>query len=217
MSDFPTEFSPTLGALAKALSKSQGELKDAVKDGENPAFKNNGKASKFATLSSVRAAITPVFSKYGLAVTQLNEPHGDAGVCVVTMLMHESGEWLRSRLFVPVSKKDAQGFGSALSYARRYALASIANIASDDDDDAADAVKPGKAETKPAQSAPAAQGVDVDALVKALTEAGNTEALAKAILAVGRVKDKLTKEQLKRCTDARDLRTRDLEGQEAAA
>ncbi len=122
--------SASIGALAKALAGAQGELDDAKKDGLNPHLK-----SKYATLASVRAAITPVFSKHGLAVAQLTEPHGDSGVCVVTMLMHGSGEWIRSRLFLPVVKKDPQGFGSAISYARRYALASIAGIASDDDDD----------------------------------------------------------------------------------
>lgn len=130
------EHSATLGALAKALAAAQAELDDAKKDSVNPHFKN-----RYASLSSVRAAITPTLSKHGLAVSQLNEPHGEAGVCIVTMLIHESGEWLKSRLFVPASKKDAQGFGSAISYARRYALGGIVNIATDDDDDAETAVK----------------------------------------------------------------------------
>lgn len=212
MSEFPLKFSPTLGALAKALAAAQGELVDAKKDGTNPHFKN-----KYATLSSVRAAITPVFSKHGLAVSQLNEPHGDAGVCVVTMLMHESGEWISSSLFVPVSKKDAQGFGSALSYARRYALAAIANIASDDDDDAEQAVKPGKAppaaESKPAPQAKS--DIDVAVLEKGLKDATDAETMAKAILAVGRVKEKLAKKDLEGLMAVRANRVREL-GLEAA-
>lgn len=136
-----SEFSTELGALAKALAKAQSELQDAKKDSENPAFRAGRRVSRYASLSAVREAVTATFSRHGLAVTQLNEPQGEAGVCVVTMLMHESGQWIRSRLYVPVSKKDAQGFGSALTYARRYALAAIANIASDDDDDANDAVQ----------------------------------------------------------------------------
>lgn len=213
MSEFPLEFSPTLGALAKALASAQSELKDAVKDAVNPHFK-----SKFATLSSVRAAITPIFCKNALAVTQLNEPHGDAGVCVVTVLMHESGEWIRSRLYVPVSKKDAQGFGSALSYARRYALAMIANISSDEDDDAEVAVKPTAAQ-KPQvvkdsdKAANDTSGpLDIAPLLDGIKSASNTDELAKAILACSRVKERMTKDQLAQCTATRDNRFRELQG-----
>lgn len=136
-----SEQSESVGALAKALAFAQSQLEDAKKDAVNPHFKN-----RYATLASVRAAVTPVLSRNGLAVVQTNEPHGDAGVCVITTLMHESGEWIRGRLFVPVVKKDPQGFGSALSYARRYALAEIAGIASDDDDDAEVATHSGSLE-----------------------------------------------------------------------
>ncbi len=208
MSEFSSEFSSSVAALAKALAAAQGELEDAKKDGVNPHFKN-----KYATLSSVRAAITPVFSKHGLSVVQLNEPHGDAGVCVVTLLMHESGEWIRSRLFVPVSKKDAQGFGSALSYARRYALAAIANIASDEDDDAEHASKPA-AVSKPTE-VKASPGVEVDALEKGLRDATDADSMARAILAVGRVKEKLAKKDLDRLMATRENRVREL-GMEAA-
>ena len=212
MSEFPMKFSPTLGALAKALAVAQGELEDAKKDGTNPHFKN-----RYATLSSVRAAITPVFSKHGLSVTQLNEPHGAEGVCVVTVLMHESGEWITSSLYVPVSKKDAQGFGSALSYARRYALAAIANIATDDDDDGEQAVKapnkaPPAAESKPVEKAPPANNdVDVSALEAALANAQNAVELAKASLAVGKVKDKITPNDRERLRTAHDNTMRRLE------
>lgn len=220
MSEQETEFSPTLGKLAKALAKAQGELQNASKDAINPHFKN-----RYATLASVREAITPVFSANGLSVTQLNEPHGDAGVCVVTMLMHESGEWIRSKLYVPVSKKDAQGFGSALSYARRYALAAIANIATDDDDDANTASKPaapkesGTNVTKvaePAKGPPVQGSIDVEALVKALENAKDTEQLAKASVAVGQVKGKLSKADLDRCHAAKNAATRRLVEEKAA-
>ncbi len=130
------DHSATLGALAEALGAAQAMAKDAKKDASNPGFKG----SRYATLASVREAVTPALTTNGLAVTQTFEPHGDAGVCVVTTLLHKSGEWIRSRLFVPVTKKDAQGFGSAISYGRRYSLAAIVGIASDDDDDAEAAV-----------------------------------------------------------------------------
>jgi hypothetical protein len=139
------DHSEQLGDLAKALAKAQGELQDAKRDAKNPHFKNT-----YATLSSVRAAVTPTLAKHGLSTLQSFEPHGGEGVCVVTWLLHESGQFIRSRLYLPVSKKDAQGFGSAISYGRRYALAAIVGIASDDDDDAEAAV--GK--RPPVQAAP---------------------------------------------------------------
>lgn len=209
MSEFQPEFSGEIAALAKALAAAQGELQDAKKDAKNPHFK-----TMFASLVSVRAAITPVFSKHGLSVVQLNEPHGVTGVCVVTLLMHESGQWIRSRLFVPVSKADAQGFGSAQSYARRYALAAIANLATDDDDDAEQASKPAKPQA--VTSPPAKSDVDVDALERALQSATDAETMAKAILAVGRVKEKLPKGALEKLMAVRANRVREL-GMEGAA
>jgi hypothetical protein len=130
------EHSTTLGALAKALAGAQLRLKDAKKDATNPHFRN-----RYASLASVREALSAVLPECGLSYVQSFEPHGDAGVCIVTTLLHESGEWIRSRLYLPVSKKDAQGFGSAISYGRRYSLAAIVGIATDDDDDAEVAVR----------------------------------------------------------------------------
>ncbi len=210
--EFPYEFSPSLGQLAKALAKAQSEIKDAVKDSVNPHFK-----SKFASLASVRAAVTPVFSSHGLAVTQLSEPHGDAGVCVVTVLIHaESGEWLRSRLYVPVSKRDAQGFGSALSYARRYALAMIANIATDDDDDANEAVRPprqeSRQETKAANDTKKeAATVDIAGFLAGINAANNTDELAKALLPISKDREKLSTAQRNELNQAREAKLRSLE------
>ena len=132
------EKSATIGALAKALAAAQGELEDAKKDAINPAFKG----SKYATLASVRAALSKVLPRHDLAVVQGFEPSGDDGVCIVTTLMHSSGEWIRSAIYMPVTKKDAQGFGSACTYGRRYSLAAIVGVASDDDDDGNAAVRP---------------------------------------------------------------------------
>ncbi len=165
--------SVTLGALAKALAAAQAELEDAKKDSFNPHFKNH-----FASLGSVRSALKKVLPKHGLAHVQTTAPHGDAGVCVVTWLLHESGEWICGELFLPVSKKDAQGFGSALSYARRYALAAIVGITSDEDDDAEHAAKPnGKPEAAKAKpESDAAEKTLGDAFDRAKT----TDDIAKA-------------------------------------
>lgn len=173
--EMTTIHSSTLGALAKALAAAQAEMEDAKKDSFNPHFKN-----KFASLGAVRAELKKVLPKHGLATVQTTAPHGDAGVCVVTWLIHESGEWLRGELYLPVSKKDAQGFGSALSYARRYALAAIVGITSDEDDDAEQAAKPtnGKPETVKANRP------ESDALEKAF---GESLAIAKTTDAVAKV------------------------------
>ncbi len=154
------EHSVTLGALAKSLAAAQSKLEDAKKDATNPAFK-----SRFATLASVRAAMSDVLPACGLAVVQSFEPSGEAGVCVVTTLLHESGEWIRSRLYLPVTKKDAQGFGSAITYARRYSLAAIVGIATMDDDDGNEAVKHAPAVKA---ASPTSELVSVDKYVDAV-------------------------------------------------
>ncbi len=168
-----TEHSATLGKLAKALAAAQAELQDAKKDSVNPHFKN-----RYSSLSSVRAALQAVLPKHGLATVQTTEPHGDAGVCVVTWLLHESGEWIRGALFLPVGKKDAQGFGSALSYARRYALAAIVGISSDDDDDGHQAAQNGKPDTKPGPSKSGSDEAE-RALAQGFASASSADAMAK--------------------------------------
>lgn len=169
------DHSEQLGALAKALAAVQGEVQDAKKDSVNPHFKN-----RYASLGSVRAAVTATLAKNGIAVVQTFEPHGPDGVCVVTTLLHESGQWMRSRLYLPVSKKDAQGFGSAISYARRYALAAIVGIAADDDDDGEAAVGKPANDNKSGAKAVQEQSTTAEAsFAKRLDEAKTTDDLAK--------------------------------------
>jgi hypothetical protein len=136
------ETSPTTGALALALSKAQGLIEGAKKDRLNPHFR-----SSYADLASVWDACREPLSKNEIAVVQTTRP-SDAGVIVVTTLMHSSGEWIRGELFLPVTKNDAQGYGSALTYARRYGLAAIVGVAPEDGD-AEGAVRGGKAPEAP--------------------------------------------------------------------
>lgn len=124
-----TMMSPTVGKIAAALAKAQLEMGAVVKDSSNPAFKG----SRYASLAACIEA-TKVLNRHGVAVVQPPAPHGLDGVCVRTLLIHESGEWISGELYMPATKKDAQGFGSALSYARRYCLLSTAGMATDDDD-----------------------------------------------------------------------------------
>jgi len=121
--------SDAINELATALAKAQGEMTHAAKDRENPHFK-----SSYATLASVWEACRGPLSKHGLSVTQLaSSEQGCAAI--TTILMHSSGQWVQSETRVPTIKNDAQGVGSAITYARRYALSAIAGIAPDDDDD----------------------------------------------------------------------------------
>lgn len=144
--------SQTIGAIAAAMAKAQLEMEPAVKDSTNPHFKSN-----YASLASCLAACKPLH-KQGIAVFQPPQPAGPDGVRVVTLLVHSSGEWIRGELYMPAAKRDPQGFGSALSYARRYCLSSTANLAADDDDgQEAQRSKPG-----PARSAPPAPPAPVD-------------------------------------------------------
>jgi len=103
--------SDSIAALAASLSKAQGFIRGAVKDSANPFFK-----SKYADLASVVEAIRCAFSENGLAYTQIIAPSDKEEVCVETVILHESGEWLSCGvLSLPVSKADAQGYGSALA------------------------------------------------------------------------------------------------------
>jgi len=129
---------PTLDLLAPALASAQGELENAAKASQNPHFR-----SKYADLAEIINTVRPVLSKHGLSFVQ-SPSYVDGIVTVETVLLHTSGQWVAGSLAVPVTKQDAQGVGSAITYARRYSLAAIVGIAQEDDDGNA-AVGPRKA------------------------------------------------------------------------
>jgi hypothetical protein len=131
-----------LNELAKALALAQGEIEGAKKGSTNPAFK-----SKYADLSEVWDACREPLGKHGLSVAQLPAASDDGKLHLKTRLLHTSGQWLESEIVMPLSKQDPQGYGSALTYARRYGLAAMVGIVQEDDD--------GNAAT--AQSRPAPQ------------------------------------------------------------
>jgi hypothetical protein len=120
--------SETISELAKALSKAQSEIVGAKKDSSNSFYH-----STYADLASCFAAIREPFSRNGLSILQPTDEH-DNHTYVDTIILHNSGEWISSRLRVVTQKTDAQAIGSAISYARRYALCSLAGIPQIDDD-----------------------------------------------------------------------------------
>ncbi len=120
--------SESIAALAKAIALSQLHVGNALKSSTNPHFK-----SKYADLAEILNTVRPVFSANGIAIVQT--PTFESGVASVeTMLCHESGEFISSVCSSPVSKQDAQGIGSAITYLRRYSLAAMCGIAQEDDD-----------------------------------------------------------------------------------
>jgi hypothetical protein len=115
--------------LATALVKAQKAFGPALKSSTNPHFK-----SRYADLAACVEAVVDSLNNNGIALIQQNQPSPD-GVIVETIFLHESGESLNcGQLFVPANKHDAQGFGSALTYARRYSLMAACGIAPEDDD-----------------------------------------------------------------------------------
>lgn len=138
--------SESLKELASAMARAQGQIKGAMKDTTNPFFK-----SKYADLSSVVEAIRTPLSSNGLSYVQVAHD-AESSAKIETIILHSSGEWLScGAVSVPVAKADAQGFGSAMTYARRYGLSAAFGVAPEDDDGNAAA----KAAPKtPAYSAP---------------------------------------------------------------
>lgn len=136
--------SENINELAGALAKAQGEIRAAAKDSLNPHFK-----SKYADLASVWDACRAPLSKHGLAVIQTTDPTETGRVRVITTLAHSSGQWMRGTIEVSPQQATPQGMGSALTYARRYALAAMVGVAPDDDDDGNAASQRGNGNGRP--------------------------------------------------------------------
>jgi hypothetical protein len=115
--------------IASALVKAQKAFGPALKSATNPHFK-----TKYADLSACVEAVIDSLNENGIALIQKNHLD-DSGVTVETVFVHESGEMLDcGKLHVPAAKNDPQGYGSALTYARRYSLMAACGIAPEDDD-----------------------------------------------------------------------------------
>ena len=123
--------------IAAAFVKAQAAFGPALKTSDNPHFR-----SKYAGLDACIEAVVGALHANGIALMQRNVPC-ESGVSIETILLHASGETISGGiLHVPASKQDAQGYGSALTYARRYGILTLCGIAPEDDD--------GNAASKPA-------------------------------------------------------------------
>jgi hypothetical protein len=111
--------------IIKAILKFQNECPKVTKDSKNPFFK-----SKYADLASIWETIQPILSDNGLCVVQ-----PIMGDCVITILYHTSGEFIESLTqIIAKEANNPQAYGSAITYARRYALQSILSVVAEDDD-----------------------------------------------------------------------------------
>ncbi len=167
------ECSNSIGKLAIALSRLQGEIRDVFKD-------QQGYGYKYANLASVLEIARPLCAKYELSVSQLCEGYfaQEAGysVGVQTVLMHSSGEYISSKMYMPVERGKgmslAQAAGSVITYARRYALAAILGITQTDND--------GIAEEAPVVNKPQAQlPNELDLLYKKIVQESKVRGLTR--------------------------------------
>lgn len=116
-------------SIAKAFVAAKKDFAPALKTSSNPHFR-----SKYADLAGCLEAVNDALLANGIAVFQETSLCED-GVIVETVFLHDSGETLRGgKLHVPASKQDPQGYGSALTYARRYSIMAACGIAAEDDD-----------------------------------------------------------------------------------
>lgn len=138
------ERSESIAKLAEALAKAQGEIEGAKKGKENPHFR-----SKYADLDSTWEACRKPLSAHGLSVVQLPfDCEGKIGV--ETLLMHESGEWIKGNISVKMTQEtNPQNAGSILTYLRRYSLQGAVGIAPEDDDGNAAAGKAAPVDNAP--------------------------------------------------------------------
>jgi hypothetical protein len=149
--------SESIKELATALAIVQGQLTFAKKDSKNPFFKSN-----YADLESVWDACRELLSANGLAIMQFPGEYLDGNMSLNTIITHKSGEWISQEMSVPVSKPDAQGAGSALTYMRRYALAAVVGVVQADDDGNSASNKA----TSVAESATSQQITSINALIE---------------------------------------------------
>lgn len=121
--------SEQINELVAAIVKAQLAMEPAKKEVTNPFFHK-----KYADLPTCWQAVES-FRKEGIAIVQSPAEGPDGFVLLDTQLSHTSGQWMRSRLKIRIAKDDPQGYGSAITYARRYALGCMTGLVTEEDDD----------------------------------------------------------------------------------
>jgi hypothetical protein len=162
--------------LISALVKAQSQMTHAAFDQTNPHFK-----SKFASLKSVIDAVKPALNANGIAYIQKSVPM-DHGIAVETVFYGHCEELSTGPVPVPIDRENAQGFGSALTYAKRYSLAMACGVAADEDDDGNAAAKntTGRKPQSVTKTVIQEEGIKVDegkrtSYISLLTEATSAE------------------------------------------
>lgn len=166
------ERSESIAEISKALNTFRIAVKQPVKSASNPFFK-----SKYVALEGIVDAIDSALKDTGLSYVQEATSEGNQ-VSITTLLLHESGEWIElTPLTLPVTKNDAQAFGSAETYARRYSLSAAFGITSDLDDDgnAASSNPPAQQPTKPKRSTTQARKETINELAESISKIKNVE------------------------------------------
>ena len=191
--------SPTLAKIAPALLAAQSEITWACKDSTNPHFKN-----RYADLQSVIEAIKPALNKHGIFFSQHPTPSDAGTLGLTTILLHSSGEWIEDTAIIPLPKNDPQGYGSAMTYGRRYGLAAICGLFQSDDD--GEAAKPSQMPVKATQSPAMANKADIETINTFASGASTGPLVAKAFGVYGVKEAKfLTSDQaamiIKRCIE----------------
>src|SRR5215467_10060680 len=114
--------------LAKALAAAQAEIENIGKDAANPHFK-----SKYASLAAVLDEVRPKFAKHGISIVQMPINGQGNNIGVATRLLHSSGQWIESTIFVQPTRFDAQGAASVVTYLRRNGLMAMSGVGPEDD------------------------------------------------------------------------------------
>jgi hypothetical protein len=170
------ERSESIKALSMALAKFHSQVGKIAKDAKNPFFKSN-----YASLSHILQEVSEPLQSAGLVIAQFPD-----GTGLVTMLIHsESGEYISSNYTMPVAKQnDPQAVGSAITYARRYAVSSILSLNVSDDDGNAAAVQPKKQTLQ--------EGAQLDAAIKYLQDGGSITAIEAKYILTQEIRNLLT-------------------------
>ena len=171
------EMSADISAWAPAFVEAQKSMGDVIKTKRNDHFK-----SKYAELADVIDAVQGALNANGFTIIQpVSSEQGGAVVRITTMLMHKSGQWVRSTLAMRPVKPDPQGVGSAITYGRRYGLMAMTGVAPEDDDGNAASGRDGR--SLPMQTPPAPNAAATAAEIEREIDQAETEAALKEVLA----------------------------------